>query len=147
MRLVVTDSAEGRSHILSSEQVRSEDWVDLWTFSSAAPLGSAARNSSPDLPRLNPGEGRWCIVAVPPAAKMRQALASGIPGLDEEGFHLTDTIDFVVILDGPISLKLDDETTELEAGDLVVQRNTNHAWWNYGERPVRLLVAMMGIGQ
>ena len=32
-----------------------------------------------------------------------------------------------------------------EPGDLVVQRNTNHAWFNHGDKPIRLLALMMGL--
>ncbi|MGY0037789.1 cupin domain-containing protein [Pedobacter sp. NJ-S-72] len=44
--------------------------------------------------------------------------------------HKTDTLDYIIILSGEIYMILDEEETLLKAGDLVVQRGTNHAWSN-----------------
>jgi len=44
--------------------------------------------------------------------------------------HQTDTLDYIIILSGEIYLILDEEETLLKAGDIVVQRGTNHAWSN-----------------
>ncbi|MDH3738902.1 MAG: cupin domain-containing protein [Alphaproteobacteria bacterium] len=47
----------------------------------------------------------------------------------------TETLDFCFILDGEIVLVLDTQTVALKAGDVVVQRGTNHAWSNVSEQP------------
>ncbi|WP_262410418.1 cupin domain-containing protein [Flavobacterium johnsoniae] len=44
--------------------------------------------------------------------------------------HQTDTLDYIVILAGEIYLIVDEEETLLQAGDIVIQRGTNHAWSN-----------------
>lgn len=45
--------------------------------------------------------------------------------------HRTSTIDYVLILEGELDMELDGgEVVHLRAGDLVVQRGTNHAWAN-----------------
>jgi hypothetical protein len=44
--------------------------------------------------------------------------------------HRTRTIDYVIVLEGEIDLLLDDGEVRLAAGDVVVQRGTNHAWIN-----------------
>jgi mannose-6-phosphate isomerase-like protein (cupin superfamily) len=49
--------------------------------------------------------------------------------------HRTDSVDYAVILSGSITMLLDDEDVELRAGDVVVQRGTNHAWANRGTEP------------
>jgi hypothetical protein len=59
----------------------------------------------------------------------------GIEGLDdlyEDGdFHRTDSVDVVWVLAGEVGLELDDGAIEwLEAGDVVVQNGTRHAWRN-----------------
>src|SRR4051812_38335027 len=46
---------------------------------------------------------------------------------DPERFHVTDTIDSVYVLDGPVELMLDVDSVVLQAGDCVVQRRTKHA--------------------
>ena len=43
------------------------------------------------------------------------------------------TLDFCFVIEGRITLVLDTEEVHLEAGDIVVQRGTNHAWSNRGD--------------
>ena len=38
---------------------------------------------------------------------------------------------------------LDDEKILLKAGDILVQRGTNHAWLNRGEKPARLFFVLV----
>jgi mannose-6-phosphate isomerase-like protein (cupin superfamily) len=49
--------------------------------------------------------------------------------------HRTDTVDYAVVLQGSITMLLDDEDVELSAGDVVIQNGTNHAWANRGQAP------------
>jgi mannose-6-phosphate isomerase-like protein (cupin superfamily) len=44
--------------------------------------------------------------------------------------HRTETIDYGIVLEGELTLILDREETTIQAGDIVVQRGTNHAWAN-----------------
>ncbi len=46
--------------------------------------------------------------------------------------HRTDSVDYAIIMTGEIYMLLDDEDVLLKAGDVVVQRGTNHAWSNRG---------------
>jgi len=55
----------------------------------------------------------------------------------DPGMHRTKTIDYVVILSGEIDMLLDNAEVHLKAGDVVVQRGTNHAWVNRGNEPCR----------
>jgi mannose-6-phosphate isomerase-like protein (cupin superfamily) len=47
----------------------------------------------------------------------------------------TQTLDFCLILEGSITLVLDTQEVDLEAGDTVIQRGTNHAWSNRSSEP------------
>jgi uncharacterized cupin superfamily protein len=86
------------------------------------------------------------LVSLPPDAVMRAALASGsVEGVDPEGFHRTNTVDYVFVLDGPVELVLDEGSVVVAPGDCVVQRATNHAWRNHGDAPIRLLTFMVGL--
>jgi len=49
--------------------------------------------------------------------------------------HRTDTVDYAVVLQGSITMLLDDTDVELSAGDVVIQNGTNHAWSNRGQAP------------
>jgi quercetin dioxygenase-like cupin family protein len=52
--------------------------------------------------------------------------------------HRTDTVDYGIVLSGEIYLVLDKQETLLKAGDVVVQRGTNHAWSNRSDKPCRM---------
>jgi hypothetical protein len=44
--------------------------------------------------------------------------------------HRTETIDYGIVLEGEITLLVDEGETTVRAGDIVVQRGTNHSWAN-----------------
>lgn len=45
-----------------------------------------------------------------------------------ELMHQTDTVDFIIIIQGEIWAVFEDTETCLKAGDVLIQRGTNHAW-------------------
>lgn len=53
-------------------------------------------------------------------------------------FHRTQSIDYGIVLSGEITLLVDDGEVTIEAGDIVVQRGTNHGWVNRGTKPCRI---------
>lgn len=57
--------------------------------------------------------------------------------------HRTETVDYAVVLEGEITLLLDEGDVVLKAGDVVIQRGTNHAWSNRSGKPVRMLYVLM----
>jgi len=52
--------------------------------------------------------------------------------------HRTQTIDYAIVLDGEITLILDEAETTIRAGDIVIQRGTNHGWANRSGRNCRI---------
>jgi mannose-6-phosphate isomerase-like protein (cupin superfamily) len=52
--------------------------------------------------------------------------------------HRTETIDYGIVLDGEITLIVDEGETTVRAGDIVVQRGTNHGWSNRSGRNCRI---------
>ena len=57
--------------------------------------------------------------------------------------HKTDTIDYIILLKGDVTLILDEEEVSLEPFDVVVQRGTNHAWVNNGTEPALLIAVLI----
>jgi hypothetical protein len=53
----------------------------------------------------------------------------------------TRALDFCLVLEGAITLVLDTQEVHLKAGDIVVQRGTNHAWSNRSGRPAVVVIA------
>jgi uncharacterized cupin superfamily protein len=52
--------------------------------------------------------------------------------------HRTRTLDYAIIMSGEIDMLLDDSEVHLQAGDVVVQQATNHAWVNRGKEICRI---------
>jgi hypothetical protein len=46
------------------------------------------------------------------------------------GMHITDTIDYAIVLQGELIAIMDEGETVMRAGDILIQRGTNHAWAN-----------------
>ena len=57
--------------------------------------------------------------------------------------HRTETVDYAVVLEGEITLLLDDGDVHLKAGDVVIQRGTSHAWSNRSGKDVKMLYVLI----
>jgi mannose-6-phosphate isomerase-like protein (cupin superfamily) len=96
-----------------------------------------------------PPEGEAVPADFDPQAAARE-LCERLPGLgelfeaDAPGFHRSETIDYGVLLEGELTLELDECTRVLRRGDVVVQMGTRHAWRNTGNSPARMLFVMVG---
>ncbi len=87
----------------------------------------------------------------PPAGGSRFAVIDFPPG-GPAIMHRTESIDYVIVMSGEIDMDMDDQTVRLKAGDVMVQRGTNHAWVNRGTERARLAFVLidakpLGIGQ
>jgi mannose-6-phosphate isomerase-like protein (cupin superfamily) len=52
--------------------------------------------------------------------------------------HRTETIDYGIVLEGELVLIMDEGETTVRAGDIVIQRGTNHGWSNRSDRNCRI---------
>jgi len=57
--------------------------------------------------------------------------------------HRTETVDYGFVISGEITLVLDKGEANLKAGDVVIQRGTNHAWANRSGKPCRMLFMLV----
>ena len=57
--------------------------------------------------------------------------------------HRTETVDYGIVIEGELTLILDDSEVELKVGSVVIQRGTNHAWANRSGRPCRMLFILV----
>ncbi|MEV8467169.1 cupin domain-containing protein [Fluviibacterium sp. DFM31] len=62
------------------------------------------------------------------------AAANIVQGARHPFMHRTDSVDYALVLSGEIWMLMDEEEDDvlLKAGDVVIQRGTNHAWSNRG---------------
>ena len=93
-----------------------------------------------------PGNGSvFRIIGYPPDKERLKALAAELAGPDDgsgrvqaadranprhPGFHKTNSVDYAIVLSGEIYALMDEGEVLLKAGDVLIQRGTNHAWSN-----------------
>ncbi|HET8987932.1 MAG TPA: cupin domain-containing protein [Humibacillus sp.] len=88
-------------------------------------------------------------LAVPPPPRgTKIRINEFAPGhLDERGLqspvHRTASVDYGIVLEGEITLVLDDSEVTLQAGDIVVQRGTDHAWANRGATTAKVVFVLV----
>lgn len=144
-RVVTGHDESGRSVVISDgmpPNVRDKgtgvDFIEIWS-TAATPAAIHSREPEPtDGPLRVP----------PPLHGTRMRLNDFYPGhiqkLPERSdgrhrmMHRTRSIDYGVVLEGEIYLILDDSEVHLRAGDIVVQRGTDHGWENRSDRIARL---------
>lgn len=66
-------------------------------------------------------------------------LYSDLPPGGDPFVHATNTIDYIVVLSGEVTIVTDTGETLLRTGDVLVDRGVSHAWRNDGAAPCRIL--------
>ncbi len=133
MRVVVTGADAGGARFVSNTEV---DVLDLGAtvLHTLDPQGRV-RASIPSGEVLPPPGGTSLVTLV---------LAGSGPGA-RISMHATPTVDYGVVLRGSAWLEMESgDHVRLEAGDVVVQDRTRHAWHNDGPEPCVLLFSMRG---
>ena len=57
--------------------------------------------------------------------------------------HRTRSVDYAIVLEGEIDMLLDDSEVHLKAGDVLIQKATNHAWVNNSDKPCRICFVLI----
>jgi quercetin dioxygenase-like cupin family protein len=138
-RVVTGHDGEGRSVVLSDganpTAVTLPDGTvfhELWsTHGSPAPIAATQDEPVDDsgvvVPRAGGTFARFC----------------DIPPGGSSPMHRTETIDVGYVISGEITMLLDDGSeTVIGAGGVVVQRGTNHQWFNRSEGETRMLFVL-----
>jgi hypothetical protein len=155
IRRVVTGlDASGRAAVVSDGPApRSHDLVNvpgmstsmLWATAPGEPIRRDGSDPTPGVRRQLPEPGGTCFLiirfpsdSVFAAPSFDAAAASAerriaFPGVaellepDNPGMHTTDSVDYVIVLDGDLWLELDNgQLTRLGPGDTVVQNGTRY---------------------
>jgi quercetin dioxygenase-like cupin family protein len=92
------------------------------------------------------------IVGTPPPANGTRFCVIDFPPNNHPHMHRTETIDYVIVIEGEIEMDMDNSTVKLKAGDIMVQRGTNHAWANRSGKRARVAFVLvdaqpLGIGK
>ena len=59
------------------------------------------------------------------------------------GMHITDTIDYAIVLQGQVVAVMEEGEAVMEAGDILVQRGTNHSWVNRSDEIARIAFVLI----
>jgi hypothetical protein len=167
-RVVTGDDAKGNSRIVEDAPVTSVRnvparpgyrAVNVWrTEETPARIraGDAVAKHEGILPPRNGTILR--IIDFPPEprdeAELRRQLDATFGGIYKDaahdrragkhpGMHRTETVDYAIVLEGEIWAVMDEGETLLRAGDVLVQRGTNHAWANRSERTARIAFVLI----
>jgi hypothetical protein len=155
--VVVSDGAAPRTH--DFVHVPGMASTMLWATVADA-LGPSSEDPTPNASSQVPGPDGTCFVIVtfPPDSIVADPVLAGAehraasPGIaerfeaDNPGMHTTPTVDYVIVLDGSIWLDLDDGApVRLDAGDVVIQNATRHAWRNLSDAPVTIAAVQIGV--
>jgi mannose-6-phosphate isomerase-like protein (cupin superfamily) len=57
--------------------------------------------------------------------------------------HRTQTLDYGIVLEGELTLVVDHGETTVQAGDIIIQRGTNHAWANRSDKNCRVVFVLI----
>jgi mannose-6-phosphate isomerase-like protein (cupin superfamily) len=160
-RIITGHDAKGRSTIVSdaaSPHVMTmpgaDDFActDLWkTFRAPADNSSAEDACKAPITLAPPPTGSvFRVVQFPPDrhyldtwkredafAAMGDSGAKAVAGTAERhaGMHKTDSTDYAIVIEGEIFAVLDETETLMRAGDVLIQRGTNHSWSNRSNAP------------
>jgi hypothetical protein len=157
-RVVTGHTEQGRScfvmdglaaNIKEMESMPGVALTDLWE-TVGSPAGNKGNADAAARPvRLEPPKNGTLlrIVEFPPdsqwrgradAARAFQSIGAGhAPDResDDPMRHKTATVDYIIVLKGEIYALMDEGETLLKAGDILIQRGTNHSWSVRGSAP------------
>ncbi len=157
-RVVTGHNAKGRScflmdglapNVKEMESMPGVALTDLWE-TAASPASNAGDADAAARPvRLEPPKDGTLlrIVEFPPDSQWRGRADAGRAfdsigaghaadrSSDDPMRHKTNTVDYIVVLKGEIYAIMDEGETLLKAGDILVQRGTNHSWSVRGNEP------------
>ena len=92
------------------------------------------------------------ILGTPPPPRGSRFAVIDFPPGNHPHMHRTETVDYVIVIEGEIDMDMDASTVKLKAGDVMVQRGTNHAWANRSGKRARVAFVLidaepLGIGK
>lgn len=86
--------------------------------------------------------GARILGSAPPAMGSRFIMFEVLPG-GHGGLHQTDSLDYVIGVDGEMTMLLEDGETVIRPGDVLIQRGTAHGWENRTDSTARVAIVML----
>jgi len=125
-RVITGHNAERLAVVQADEDAQGERFTLIWTTE-----GFPVDNTDP-----GDGGDRDVGITLPGGTVLR---VGEIAPAARSPMHRTNSVDYDIVLEGELDMELDGgDRVHLKAGDVVVQRGTNHAWINGGNMPARM---------
>lgn len=167
-RIVTGNDAKGRSRIVEDApatairtvaQRPGYRAVNVWRTSESPAKISAPDSTASHQGILPPKGGSILrIIDFPPEPadkeELKRMLDSTFGGIYKDaahdkrpgvhpGMHRTETVDYAIVLEGEIYAVMDEGETLMRAGDVLIQRGTNHAWANRSDKTARIAFVLI----
>lgn len=167
-RVVTYQDADGVSRFLTDGDAPNVNIMDdlggfalteIWETTAAPTSNTGTDDAGAGITHLEPALGsggsvvRFC--EFPPHTDETLKAASGDEFGDyaEDGvfaqsdrhpmMHKTSTVDYIIIVKGELWAVLEEDETLLKAGDILIQRGTNHAWSNRSDEPCLMAAVLI----
>jgi mannose-6-phosphate isomerase-like protein (cupin superfamily) len=139
--VIVQDGDPAVMFVIGEESDPDVGLVDVWE------LGGLVRSveqggDAPEPWELEPRADGMKILNL----ELKPVEDDGSP-ITEGGWHATATIDVDIVIEGSVEMYLPDlPPVTLQPGDTLIQRGTNHRWRAVGNRSLRMVTVMLGVG-
>lgn len=160
-RIITGENAQGRSYIVSDaptpnviNRKGSPVAQVVWATGKACAEGFDPAPADHPFGFHSEGGSLLRIVDFPPDEsydqdKLKEFLdANGVRDKGEPRhfwFHKTQSLDYAIVLEGEIYAMLDEDETLMKAGDVLIQRATNHSWSNRSGKNCRMAFALLDL--
>ena len=148
--IIVSDQAS--PHVMAIHGIPTHAVTDLWSTRTTPADSGATDLCKLPIQLAPPANGSvFRVVEFPPDrdwlgqvdtraafASMGESAAKALSGAAQQPhpfMHKTASVDYALVMSGEIWAVLDAEETLMQAGDVLIQRGTNHAWSNRSGKP------------
>ena len=138
-RIVTSNDARGKAVVGIDQVVEAKPGIMDKNVSNAFIWQS---NSMPcEVAGPDPASGKIALTPGPGGSIFRVLeLPPGCPA----HMHKTETLDYVIMLEGECDMVLDDGAeVHMNQGDVMVQRATYHGWANRSSKPCKIVFVLM----
>ena len=166
-RIVTGHDAQGRSNISIDDTapnvIEVKGWpglfvTELWVTGEMPVdnMGKTDQGGRPMRHDPTPGGTIFRIVEIPPEKSLAgidtkaafEHMGSHNKPREQDSakhpsMHKTNSVDYLVVVSGEMTMVMEDGETLLRQGDCIVQRGTNHAWVNKGDKPCVLAAILV----
>ena len=128
--IVLSDGPPPQHHPMHGAAVGA-DFFEIWNVAAAVPQLTACEAREPN---------ERAFTIMPVAGHLLRVIDIYPPqrGGKRTVMHRTQTLDYVVVIEGEVVLLLEDSEVVLRKSDVVIQRGTDHAWENRSAELARL---------